>query len=754
MLGRYFARAEEIIGLYGGLVEKFIGDAVMAVWGTPVAREDDAGRAVRAALELVGSVEALGRSVGAELRARGGIFTGEAAVNLEAKGQGMVAGDTVNTASRLQSSAAPGSILVDRGTYLGAREAVAFESAGRVALKGKEDPVEAWRPLRVTAHLGGFRLADSLEPAFTGREEEFRLVKDLLHATSRERKPRIASIVGVGGIGKSRLVWELYKYVNGLSDEHAWLQGRSPSYGEGVAFWALSEMVRMRSGIAETDDDGATSAKIDDCLKTYFADEDERKWLKPHLAQLVGLEERAEVDREQLFAAWRVFFEMIAETATVVMIFEDLHWADSGLMDFIEYLMEWSRNSPILILTLARPELMDRRPTWGAGQRNFTSVHLEPLEADDMSLLLKSLVPDLPEGVRQEITDRAEGVPLYGVEMVRMLIDREALVPGGDGYRWAGEAASIDVPDSLHALIASRLDSLVLQDRHLVQDASVLGKTFTIASLSTVTGTPPDALEGRLRDLVRREILLVDNDPRSPERGQYGFVQSLIREVAYGTLSNQNRMLRHIAAAEYFVSTGEQDVIDVVATHFMEAYNNSRKDEAALPIADRARSALVEAAERSRSLGSSAQCMALLEKALTITPEPAKRGELLYGAGWAGITAGRVNVGIDYLAEAVDLLRESGDQALLVQAQAKLALGYFILSDVDRAVELMEEAVGQIGDRNSPEAAVLHMELARFYMLKGVWAESEANVALGMPAAERTHNVSLVAEGLITRGTA
>jgi class 3 adenylate cyclase/tetratricopeptide (TPR) repeat protein len=754
MLGRYFGRAEEIIGSYGGVVEKFIGDAVMAVWGTPVAREDDAGRAVRAALELIGSVDALGRSLQAELQARGGIFTGEAAVNLEAKGQGMVAGDTVNTASRLQSSASPGSVLVDRATYLGARDAVAFEPAGQVALKGKEGPVEAWRPLRVTAHLGGFRPADSLEPAFTGREEEFRLVKDLLHATSRERKPRIASIVGVGGIGKSRLVWELYKHVDGLSNEHAWHQGRSPSYGEGVAFWALSEMVRMRSGIAETDDDDATSAKIDDCLATYFTDDEERKWLKPHLAHLIGLEERADVDREQLFAAWRVFFEKIAEVATVIMIFEDLHWADSGLVDFIEYLMEWSRNSPILILTLARPELMDRRPTWGAGQRNFTSVHLEPLQADDMTLLLKSLVPDLPEGVRQEITDRAEGVPLYGVEMVRMLIDREALVPGGDGYRWAGEAASIDVPDSLHALIASRLDSLAPENRHLAQDASILGKTFTIASLSVVANTPSTELEDRLLDLVRREILFVDNDPRSPERGQYGFVQSLIREVAYGTLSNQNRMERHIAAAEYFASTGEQDVIDVVATHFMEAYNNSRKDADASVLADRARSALVEAAERSRSLGSSAQCLALLEKALMITTEASKRGELLYRAGWAAISGGKTNAGIEYLLEAIELLRQTEDRALLVQAQAQLGFGYFVQSDVDRAVETLEGAVQQIDDSNSPEAALLHMELARFYMLKGMWAESELNVALGMPAAERTQNVSVVAEGLITRGTA
>ncbi|MEA2497898.1 MAG: hypothetical protein QOH26_303, partial [Actinomycetota bacterium] len=293
LLDLYFAKATEIIGLYGGVVEKFIGDAVMAVWGTPIAREDDAGRAVRAALELTEAVAALGRTMGAELQARAGVCTGEAAVNLAAKGQGMVAGDTVNTASRLQSAADPGSALVDRATYLGARNAVAFQPAGQVSLKGKGEAVEAWRPLRVTAQLGGFRSVDSLEPAFTGRDEEFRLIKDLLHATTRERKLRIASIMGIGGIGKSRLIWELYKHVDGLSEDHVWLQGRSPSYGEGVAFWALAEMVRMRAGIAETDDAAATSDKLDACLAEYVTAEDDREWMRPFLAHLIGLEERA-----------------------------------------------------------------------------------------------------------------------------------------------------------------------------------------------------------------------------------------------------------------------------------------------------------------------------------------------------------------------------------------------------------------------------------------------------------------------------
>jgi class 3 adenylate cyclase/tetratricopeptide (TPR) repeat protein len=753
MLSDYFARAEQVIGLYGGVVEKFIGDAVMAVWGTPVAREDDGGRAVRAALELIASVTQLGRSLGADIQARAGVFTGEAAVNLAAQGQGMVAGDSVNTASRLQSAAAPGTVLVDRSTYLSARDAVAFQAVGDVMLKGKGDAVEAWRPLRVTAHLGGFKPADSLEPAFTGRDEEFRAVKDQLHATGRERKPRIVSLIGVGGIGKSRLVWELYKYVDGLTDDIMWHQGRSPSYGEGVAFWALAEMVRMRARIAETDDDEAASAKLDDCLSEFVGDQDEREWLKPHLAHLIGLKERNDVGREQLFAAWRMFFERIAEEAPTLLIFEDLHWADPGLMDFIEHLMEWSRNSPILVLTLARPELLERRPTWGAGQRNFSSLQLEPLGDDDMSLLLKSVAADLPKGVQEEITRRAEGVPLYAVEMVRMLIDRNDLTRDGDAYRWIGTTSSIEVPDSLHSLIASRLDSLPQDDRLLVQDAAVLGKTFTLPSLSAVTSRSEADLEPQLHGLVRRQILLVDTDPRSPERGQYGFVQSLIREVAYQTLSKQNRRDRHISAARFFESTGDPDLIDVVATHYMEAHANSTKGAEASDLADRARLKLIEAAERAMSLGSSAQCLTLLQKALAITDEVRAREEILLKAGNAAALAGQLQLGISYLQEVQASASSRGARDLAMQALVPQAQAYFLMSDVVRAVQIMEEVVAGIADDTTPEAAVAYMELARYLMLQGDHEGTEENVKRGMPAAEKHRNIALIAEGLVTRGT-
>src|SRR5918911_1563049 len=513
LLSRYFDTARELIARYGGVVEKFIGDAVMAVWGAPVAHEDDPERAVRAGLELVDAVTALGAEVGApDLRLRAGVLTGEAAVTLGAQGQGMVAGDLVNTASRLQSAAAPGTVLVGESTYHAARKAIAFDDAGEHVLKGKELPVRAWRATRVVAGHQGFRKAETLEPPFVGRDDELRLIKDLVHTVAREKRPRLVSVLGIGGIGKSRLAWEFFKYIDGLVDTIYWHQGRSPAYGEGVTFLALGEMVGMRARIAETEDPLSSRHKLSATVDEYISDPEERRWVEPNLAHLLGLEQQAPSEREELFAAWRTFFERIADQGPTVMVFEDLQWADAGLIDFIEHVLEWSRSHPILIVTLARPELMDKRPNWGAGQRNFISLYLEPLPDEAMRELLLGLACDLPEPALAQILERAEGVPLYAVEMVRMLVDQGRLARDDGSYRLTGELLHLDIPDSLHGLIASRLDVLAPQHRSLLQDAAVLGKTFTLEALGAVSDKAAEGLEPLLKELVRKELLVVDLD--------------------------------------------------------------------------------------------------------------------------------------------------------------------------------------------------------------------------------------------------
>ena len=416
LLTRYFDLSREVIDRYGGTVEKFIGDAVMAVWGAPVAREDDAERAVRAALELVDAV----RTLGPGIAARAGVLTGEAAVTIGATNQGMVAGDLVNTASRLQSVAPPGTVLTGEATQRAAAGAIAFEAVGGQSLKGKVAPIPAWRALRVVAERGGRGRSDTLEAPFVGRDDELRLLKELFHATSRERRARLVSVIGPAGIGKTRLAWEFVKYIDGLVELVWWHDGRSPAYGEGISFWALGEMVRGRCRLLETDDAATTRTKVAATLAEHVPDEAERRWIEPALLALLGVE--TGIGSEQLFGAWRTFFERLAATAPVVMVFEDHHNADTGLLDFVDHLLEWSKGVPIYVVTLSRPELLERRPDWGAGKRNFNSLYLEPLSEPAMRSLLAGLVPGLPEGAVRAIVSRADGVPLYAVETVRMLV--------------------------------------------------------------------------------------------------------------------------------------------------------------------------------------------------------------------------------------------------------------------------------------------------------------------------------------------
>ena len=756
-LERYFELCRERIDRYGGTIEKFIGDAVMAVWGAPVAREDDAERAVRAALELV---EDIGRELamaGRPASARAGALTGEAAVTLGAHAQAMVAGDLVNTASRLQSIAPAGAVYVGERTMLAAGPSIVFEEVGEQALKGRAEAISAWRAIRVVAGIGGSKRAEGLEAPFVGRDSELSLLKDLFHATGRERRVRLVSISGQAGIGKSRLAWELEKYLDGVVETVYWHHGRSPAYGSGVTFWALGEMVRGRAGIQEGEDAASSRTKLRATLNEYVPDDEERSWIEPRLLGLLGLDDAPAEEPGETFSAWRTFFERVADRGTSMLVFEDLQWADAGLLDFIEHFVEWSRGRPILIVTLARPELVDRRPTWGAGYRSFTSIYLEPLPPDEMRRLLAGLAPGLPDPAVSAILARAEGIPLYAVETVRMLVGAGNLVREGDRYVVHGDLQKLSIPETLHALIAARLDSLDPADRSLVQDAAVLGQSFTLGALAAVRAEEVAALEPRLRGLVARELIRVDANPRSPERGQYQFVQSVIREVAYSTLSRRDRRAKHLAAARGFEALGDDELAAVLASHYVSAYRASAAGPEADAVAAQARVALRAAADRAAALHSHEQAMEMLEQALEVTTDPGERATLEERAAESALFAGRYDVAERMLQGAIERRRALGDLAGLARAAEAMSNVYINKGAIDESVALLRPILEQI-DRTpgvgAESTARVCSELARAYMLQQDFDASAELADRALALAEPIDLLPVIVETLNTKGVA
>ncbi len=752
LLSSYFETARTVIERYGGTVEKFIGDAVMAVWGAPVANEDDAERAVRTALELVAAVPELGPG----LRARAGVLTGEAAVTLGAVGEGMVAGDIVNTASRIQSIAEPGTVLVGESTKRASEAAIAYEDAGVHELKGKAEAVPLFRALRVTAGRAGALKSAGLEAPFVGRDRELRLVKELFHGSADERKAQLVSVTGIAGIGKSRLSWEFEKYVDGLAEEAFWHRGRCLSYGEGVAYWALAEMVRMRCGIVEDEEPAAALAKLRATIEQHLPDPEERRWVEPRLAHLLGLEEGAAGDQENLFSAWRILFERLAEISPTILVFEDMQWADESLLDFLEYLLEWSRSYPLFVLALARPELVDKRPSWGAGKRNFASLYLEPLSADAMGGLLAGLVPGLPDDLRTRILERAEGVPLYAVETVRMLLDRGLLTQEGNVYRPTGPVETLEVPETLHALVAARLDSLTPEERRLVQDGSVLGKTFTEPGLTALTGLTADELEPLLAALVRKEILSIQADPRSPERGQYAFLQDIVKHVAYETISKKERKTKHVAAAQFLSSAWsaeEDEIVEVVAAHYLDAYAAAPDDPDAEEIRSTARGMLVRAAERAASLAANAEAQRAYERAIELTDDPLLKAELLERAGIMARTGARADEAAPHFERAIELLESAGARHAAARVSARLAeILWTDRGRIEQGLENMERAFAVLAtEEPDADLASLAAQLGRFLFFAGRSELALQRIETALEIAEALGVPEIFSEALNTK---
>jgi tetratricopeptide (TPR) repeat protein len=683
------------------------------------------------------------------------VLCGAAGVPLGALGLGMVAGDLVNTASRVQSAAEPGTVLVGESTRRASEAAIAYEEAGAHELKGKTEPVPLWRALRVVAARRGEGRSAGLEAPFVGRDRELRMVKDLFHATADEGRAHLLSVFGVAGIGKSRLAWEFEKYIDGLVGDAWWHRGRCLAYGEGVAYWALAEQIRWRARITEDETSEDALAKLHEVIVEIVPDAEERAFVEPRLQHLLGLTERVAPDREDLFSAWRLFLERMAEQHPLIMVFEDIQWADAALVEFLEYLLDWSRGHPIFVLTLSRPELAERHAGWGAGLRSFTSLALEPLRDEAVDTLLRGLAPGLPDELVTRIRERADGVPLYAVETVRMLLDRGLLERAESGYRAAGELTALDVPETLQGLIASRLDGLEPAERRLLQDAAVLGKTFAARGVAQLGETEEEAVRPLLSSLVRKELLVLDSDPRSPERGQYGFLQALVQRVAYETLSRRDRKAKHLAAAAYLradAGIDPDEIAEVVAAHLLDAHRADPDEPDAASIKAEARGWLVRAAERAAALAATDDARRSFESAAELADEPLGRARLLERAGPLARAGDDLSTAERHLRAALELCEQAGATHDSARVAAALGIALWQRGRIDEAIELLEAAFAVLaGDEPDADVATLAAELGRCHYFAGNRERAAERLELALDVAETLELPAVLSSALNTK---
>ncbi|WP_125035445.1 adenylate/guanylate cyclase domain-containing protein [Nocardioides sp. LS1] len=716
LLSTYFDECRQIIARYGGTVEKFIGDAVMAVWGVPTAHEDDAERSVRAGLELVNRIDALGADVGVpDLAMRVGIVTGEVAVTVGAAQQGMVAGDAVNTAARVQSAAEPGQVWVDETTRLLTSSAISYVDVGSHVMKGKADPVPLWSVRAVVAAVGGAQRADGLEAPIVGRDRELRLVKELFHGVEESHRPSLLVVDGEPGVGKSRLGWEFEKYVDGLNDPVRWHSGRCLSYGEGVAFFALAEAVRVRlQRLTATDDevepDDDPAELLAAGLERYVPDLKEREWLGPRLGALLGVGAVGAFPREDLFAAWTTFLHRVSEDEIpVALVIDDAQHADDGLLMFLEYLLRVG-TFPCFVVLFTRPGLLEANPSL-ATNRRVTVLHLETLSERDMAALLDGLVVGLPDGVRTSLVERAEGIPLFAVETVRSLIDRDLVVPRGGQYVLAEPDAldlgAIGAPASLQALISARLDTLPPEQRRVLDQASVVGSAFTHEAIASLCPEVVD-LEAVLEALVRVQLLRRETNRFSNELGQFQFVQSAVRQIAYGTLSRRDRKASHLAVVALMEAEGDDsgEVASIVAQHYLEALDAVPDDPDRPALAAAAVTHLRRAAARAAALGSPAEAAGHLGTALDRCDDPPLRARIEAELAEQLLRSGAYAAAIGHAERARDALDELGEVGPAARAVATLATalsnsgeydrGYAVAAERHRDVELQCEPAEEI----------------------------------------------------------
>jgi tetratricopeptide (TPR) repeat protein len=683
------------------------------------------------------------------------VTTGEALVALGARpeeGEGMASGDVVNTAARLQAAAPVNGILVDETTFRATERTIRYGDTRSIEAKGKAEPVVVWEAVEAKSRFGVDVRQLGATPLI-GREDE---LDSLLAALGRARRgpdPQLVTIVGVPGIGKSRLVWELFQRVDEEREITWWRQGRSLPYGEGVSFWALGEMVKAQAGVLETDSAEITSAKLGDTVTALVPDSNDASWILGHLRPLVGLESGGDAGssrRDEAFAAWRSFLEALAEERALVLVFEDLHWADDALLDFVDYLVDWARGVPVLVVGTARPELLSRRPGWGGGKPNAVTLSLAPLSDDETARLVHTLLdrPVLDAEVQKTLLERAGGNPLYAEEFVRMLDDR----PETD----------LPLPETVQGLIAARLDGLTAEEKALLQAASVVGKVFWLGAAAELADVDRRSAEDRLHALERREFLRRERRSSVAGEVEYAFRHLLVRDVAYGQIPRGVRAERHRAAARWLESLGRpEDHAEMLAHHYLRALELGRAaGESIDEIAQAALPVVVDAGNRAFSLNSHQVAIRFYDEALALgVSDEAVRAKVLFQRAQALFLAGDDRTK-GALEEARLAQVEVGDTEHAAEADALLAELWWHRGDRERSREHLERARDGVAETPaSPGKARVLSQVARYKALaeENVEAISAGQDALAMAETfglddVRAHALNNIGLGKIQQG--
>ena len=742
LLAPYQAALRHELERFGGTVEKFIGDAVMALFGAPTAHEDDPERAVRAALAIRDFAEA------DRLEIRIGVMTGEVLVSVDARpelGETMAAGDVINTAARLETAAPVNGILVGESTYRATERMIEYEPAAVVEAKGKAEPFRAWLAVAPRARFG-VDVPQVGQTPLIGRERERELLKSAFARAREERQPQLVTLVGVPGVGKSRLVQELYRIVDDDPELIVWRQGRSLPYGQGVAFWALGEIVKAQAGILESESADQAANKLQAMVRDLVADAD-AQWVEQNLRPLVGLSAAGEQGQERqamTSAAWRRFFDALAEQSPTVIVFEDLQWADEGLLDFVDELVDRVTSVPLLVLCSARSELLERRPGWGGGKRNALTISLAPLSDEDTARLVAVLLNRsvLPAEEQVLLLQRAGGNPLFAAEYARMLA--------------GGAPAGNAIPETLQGIVAARIDSLPPDEKQLLQQAAVFEKVFWSDALAALSDRDERALEEALYALERKEF--VRREARSAIGGarQYAFVHVLVRDGAYGQLPRAARSGAHRRVADWIDSLPAdraEDRAEMLAHHLVQAVEYGRVaglDVEALTL--RASAALRDAGDRAWSLGALGAALELYEQSRAIAPTETDDPYLLLriGRALANVRA----QGHEELAQAFEALRESDRAAA---AEAELLRGEAIWQRGDQVGSFahFERAADMAADLPpSRQKLLVVSQVARFLTLAGRVREGFGIVEEAIVMAEELGDSELLADSLNTRGVA